>query len=98
MGTLQYSQASVDALDALISRLETSLSEEFDLMNHQVEAGLSAWSVWSDSWQAQRDRARHMRQRFDELMEALKAARRALDKVRQAGEAAESRCVVLMSE
>lgn len=98
VSTLQYSQASLEALDALVARLEVSLSEEFDLMNRQVEGGLSAWSVWSDSRQAQRDYSRRMRRRFDELMEALTAARRALDKVREAGEAAESRCVVLMSE
>lgn len=98
MATLQYSHASLDTLDTLIARLKAALIKEFELMNNEVEAGVSAWSEGSESRQAQRDHSRHLQQRFDELMEALNAARHALDRVRQAGEAAESRCVVLMSE
>lgn len=98
MSFIQHSRASCDALEALVSRMKASLVEEFDLMSSQVDAAVRAWSEDSQSRQAQIEQSRRLRQRFEELMEALNAANRAIDKVRQAGEAAESRCVVLMTE
>lgn len=98
MPHLTYSSASVDELQRAITSLRDKLTSEFTLMDAQVESHIAGWSHASASRQAQTRRRDALRRRFDELMEALNQANQALERMCEAGEAAESRCVVLMTE
>ncbi|WP_175954553.1 hypothetical protein [Schaalia sp. Marseille-Q2122] len=98
MANLTYSRATVDELQRAITSLRDHLSSEFTQMDTQVEIHISGWSPASESRQAQIRQRKEMQQRFDQLMDALTQASDALERVSEAGYAAESRCVVLMSE